>query len=279
VLAEEIDCYNDKDLYNLPECVERRALDKKEGNQQSESQVAPLFAPNPGSEGTSSNQSSGSGSSGQQSSNNQQQASGGEQQQSSSSGSQQSSGASQQQASEDEDDEDKPAPPRPPINDPKQAVLGIADAGKEATQYINDEGSDKFGKWARTRFERDRSNGASALGPNVIDTKVWVTKDAETAKSLYSEQSGIKNFPERKEKVDGGPVEKIKPTKYGDEFSVASGFFQDDKVWQHWRFVIRKANIVAVVYLFGREEFFQDAKDKGWTGQGDWFTSNVANRM
>ena len=30
-LAEDIDCYNDKDLYNLPECVERRNLDKKGG--------------------------------------------------------------------------------------------------------------------------------------------------------------------------------------------------------------------------------------------------------
>jgi len=47
VLAEDIDCYNDKDLYNLPECVERRDLDRKSGNGQNESQGAPLFAPGP----------------------------------------------------------------------------------------------------------------------------------------------------------------------------------------------------------------------------------------
>src|SRR5689334_13543108 len=39
-LAEDIDCYNDKDLYNLPGCVERRNLDKKGGMAQNEAQGA-----------------------------------------------------------------------------------------------------------------------------------------------------------------------------------------------------------------------------------------------
>ena len=42
---------------------------------------------------------------------------------------------------------------------------------------------------------------------------------------------------------------------------------------------MRQGNVVAVVYLFGREEFFQDQKDRGWTGQGDWYTSKVFHRM
>ena len=157
-------------------------------------------------------------------------------------------------------------------------MLTLADAGKEADQYLNDEGTDKYGKWVRTRYERDRSNGKSALGPNVMDSKVWIAKDVETAKALFKEQVAIKNFPERVEKV-AGPVEKIKPTKYAQEFSFVGGYYQDDsKVWQHYRFVMRFDNILAVVYLFGREEFFQNP-DGGWTGQGDWFTSAVANRM
>src|SRR5690349_24793630 len=41
-VADEIDCYNDKDLYNLPECVERRANDAKQGNQQTS-----VFSPPP----------------------------------------------------------------------------------------------------------------------------------------------------------------------------------------------------------------------------------------
>lgn len=277
VLAEDIDCYNDKDLYDLPECVERRALDTKSGNQRNESQGA-TGQPAGGDQ--------------QQASGGQQQSGGGQPQQSGggdqqAGGGQQPSGGDQQQqpqqtaaqpAAEEEEDEDKPEPPRGPLNDPKEAILTIQDAGKEATQYIADEGTDKYGKFARNRFERDRSNGASALGPNIIDNKVWVAKDVETAKALFKEQAAIKNFPERKEGAQG-IVEKIKPTPYGEEFAFTSAFYQDDKIWQHYRFVMRQGNVVAVVYLFGREEFFQDEKDRGWTGQGDWYTSKVFHRM
>jgi hypothetical protein len=264
-LAEDIDCYNDKDLYNLPECVERRELDRKSGNQQTESQGAPIFSPGP-TEGTPQNSGTG------------EQPSGGQQPPASSQpASTPQQPAAQSSGDDEEDDEEKPAP-RPPVTDPRTVVLTIADAGKEATQYINDEGTDKYGKWVRTRFERDRSNGASALGPNVMDSKVWVAKDVEAAKALFKEQAAIKNFPERKEGVDG-PVEKIKPAQYGEEFSHIGGYFQDDKIWQHHRSAMRVGNIVAVVYLFGREAFFQDPEDGGWTGQGDWFTSAVFHRM
>jgi len=159
-------------------------------------------------------------------------------------------------------------------------VLTFADVGKEATPYKDESGTDKYGKWALTRFERDRSNGASALGPNVMHSKVWVAKDLETAKGLFKDESAKKGFPERTESAQG-TVEKIKPTKFGEEFSFDSAFYQDgdDKVWQHYRFVMRVGNVVAVVYLYGREEFFQDKKDHTWTGQGDWFTSAVFHRM
>jgi hypothetical protein len=277
VLAEEIDCYNDKDLYSLPECVERRDLDRKSGNAQSEAQGAPIFGPEPrsggGQQSSGGQQQSGDGGSEQQAGGSGQQGSGGSQQQ--------AGGGQQQAAQGGDDDEEDPKPvPRGPVTDPRTVALTIADAGKEATQYLNDEGSDKYGKYVRTRYERDRSNGASALGPNVMDSKVWVAKDAETAKGLFKEQAAIKNFPERKEPAQGS-VEKIKPTKYGEEFSYESAFYQDgdDKVWQHYRFVMRVGNVVSVVYLFGREEFFQDQKDRTWTGQGDWFTSAVFHRM
>jgi hypothetical protein len=255
VLAEEIDCYNDKDLYNMAECAAKRELDRKTGNAQNEAQGAPSGVP----EQTAGNQ----------------QGDGGEQ--AGSGGLQPGSGQQAAQGGDEEDEEEEPAP-RGPVTDPRTVALTIADAGKEATQYINDEGTDKFGKWVRTRFERDRSNGASALGPNVMDSKVWVAKDVETAKALFREQAAIKNFPERTEKVEG-PVEKIKPTKYGEQYSHIGGYFQDDKIWHHHRFGIQVGNLVAVVYLFGREEFFQDLEDGTWTGQGDWFTSAVFHRM
>ena len=267
-LAEEIDCYNDKDLYDLPECVERRDLDRKSGNAQS---GTPLFAPAPreaGEQPVGGEQQAGG--DGEQAGGGQQQASGGGQP---ASGGQQPAA----QGGSEEEEEEKPVP-RGPVTDPRTVVLTIADAGKEATQYLNEEGSDKYGKWARTRFERDRSNGASSLGPNVMDSKVWVAKDVTTAKALFKEQAAIKNFPERKEPAEG-PVEKVKPTNYGQEFSWVGGYFQDDKIWQHHRFVMLVGNLVSVVYLYGREEFFQDPEDGGWTGQGDWFTAAVFHRM
>lgn len=259
VSAQELDCYNDKDVYMMAECAAQRELDRKTGNTPKDAQD-PQGAPAGGAQQTAGGQ----------------EGEGGQQQPSS--GQQQPSGGQQQatQGGGDEEEEEKPAP-RGPVTDPRTVALTIADAGKEATQYINDEGTDKYGKWVRTRFERDRSNGASALGPNVMDSKVWVVKDVETAKTLFKEQAAIKNFPERVEKVNG-PVEKLKPTKYGEEFSYIGGYFQDDKIWQHHRFVMRVGNILSVVYLFGREEFFQD-EDGRWTGQGDWFTGAVFHRM
>ena len=270
-LAEELDCYNDKDVYYMAECAAQRELDRKTGN-------TPNDAQNPqGAQGSAPGAPTESSGAGQQQSGGGQQASGGGQQQSA--GQQQAGGGQQQaaQGGDDEEDEEKPAP-RGPVTDPHTVVLTLADAGKEATQFINEEGTDKYGKWARTRFERDRSNGASALGPNVMDSKVWVGKDVETAKTLFKEQAAIKNFPERTEKVQG-LIEKLSPTKYGEEFAYVGGFLVDDKVWQHHRFAYRVGNIMAVVYLYGREDFFQDPEDKNWTGQGDWFTSAVFHRM
>ncbi len=285
-LADEIDCYNDKDLYDLPECVERRANDKKTGNQQNEAQGA-TGTPTPDAQAGGGSPPSGGGESQQSSgstppSGGSQQAGGGSPppagggNQQTGGGSPPPSGGGQQAASSD--DEEEAEKPRGPVTDPWQVVLKLEDAGKEATQYISDEGTDKHGKFARTRYERDRSNGASTLGPNVIDSKVWITKDAEAAKALFKEQAAIKNFPERKEGVTG-MVEKIKPASYGEEFAYVGGYWQDEKVWQHHRFVIRQGNLVSVVYLFGREDFFLDEKDKGWTGQGDWYTAAVFHRM
>jgi hypothetical protein len=281
-LADEIDCYNDKDLYDLPECVERRAIDIANGEQPNEAQAAPQNAdgtPQIGAQPTSTPQSGSQGSTeppAQGASNPPAQGA------SNPPANQQTTSTpppSQQAAAPADDDEDEDAPaPRGPLTDPRQAVLTAADAGKEATEYKNEDGSDKWGKFSNTRFERDRSTGASSLGPNVMESKVWVTKDAETAKQLFKEQAAVKNFPERKEGVKG-PVEKIKPASYGEEFAFIGGFWQDEKVWQHWRFVVRQGNAVAVVYLFGREEYFQDQKDKNWTGHADWFNKTVAERL
>ena len=125
-----------------------------------------------------------------------------------------------------------------------------------------------------------RSNGSSALGPNVMDTKAWIAKDVESAKALFKEQAAVKNFPERTEEAKGN-VDKVKPTAYGEEFSVVTAYYEDrdSKIFQHYRFVMRVGKVVSVVYLFGREEFFQDQKDRTWTGEGEWYYKAVFERM
>jgi hypothetical protein len=284
-LAEDIDCYNDKDLYDLPECVERRANDRKGGMQQNEAQGATgqgTEAPGGGQQQSAGGQQPSGGGQQQASGGNQGAPAGGGQQQQSAGGPPPPSGGGSQQpaqAAAEEEDDDAPEV-HMPATDPKQVVLKIGDAGKEATQYLSEEGSDKYGPWARTRFERDRSNGASALGPNVMDSKVWITKDVETAKTLFKEQAAVKNFPERTEEAKG-TVDKVKPPAFGEEFSFVTAYYEDrdSKVFQHYRFVSRVGKAVAVVYLFGREEFFQDQKERTWTGEGEWYYKAVIERM
>jgi hypothetical protein len=221
-LAQELNCIDDKDHYDLPECVQEREAAQRAAEQAQRDREA----------------------------------------------------AAEAEANE------PPPPPPAPKDDPTVLVFKIGDAGKEATQYLSEDGTDKHGRWARTRFERDRGNSASTLGPNVIDTKVWVTKDAEAAKALFKEQAGIKNFPEKTEGVDG-PNDKIGFPKPGDEFAVVSSYFQDEKVWHHYRVVIRRGNNVGVMYLFGREDFFLERKNNNrtWNGQGDWYVKEFGERI
>src|SRR4051794_36070210 len=203
-LAEDMDCYNDKDLYDLPECVQQRANDAREGNQSSSS----LFAPNGGSTGQQASSDGGQPAADQGQTPQQQPPS------------QQSSPPSQQANNPPPPEpkpDDKPQPSGP-TTDPWQVVLTLADAGKEAVQFLSDEGTDKYGRWARTRYERDRTTASSTLGPNVVYSKVWIAKDPDSAKALYKEQAAVKDFPERTESV-AGPVEKVKPTGYGEENS------------------------------------------------------------
>ena len=231
-LAEELDCVDDKDNYDLPECVQQREAAQREAEAAQREAEAAQRA-------------------------------------------QESQQAANDQAVADQANQPPPGPP----SNPHDIVFSIEDAGKEATQYLKEEGSDKYGPWVRTRFERERTKAASTLGPNVMDTRAWVTKDVETAKALFKEQAGVNNFPERKEPV-AGPNEKVKPVKAGEEQAVATQYYQDDdgKIWLHFRIVMRDGKNVGVIYLFGRQDFFAD-EDRKWNGQGDWYITEFANRL
>ena len=104
VLAEELDCYNDKDVYGMAECAAQRELDRKTGNapkDASDPQGAPATGLDAGLAAAS----------------RQAGASGGQQQQQASGGGQPQGGGQQQQAAQggEEEEEEKPVP-RGPID-------------------------------------------------------------------------------------------------------------------------------------------------------------------
>ncbi len=167
-------------------------------------------------------------------------------------------------------------------NNPAEIVFALADAGKEATQYDWKEGTDEHGRWAMSRFERDRELSPSRLGPNVIWTKAWVAKDVETAKALFKTLSGNKNLasvfaPMRaRGELVSGPNEKFKYEKYAEETWAASAYYDADKwVGRHYLFTHRKGPNVGQIYLFGREDFFEE-----WSPKiDDWFSRTFAGRL
>ena len=181
-------------------------------------------------------------------------------------GGQLQSGGQQQQAaqSSEEEEEEKPAPRVPPT-DPRQVALTIADAGQGSDPVPQRRGHRQVRQAVRTRFERDRSNGASARPE----------RDGQQGLGRQGRRDGEDPVQGagRDQELPGAHREGERPRRedQADQVRrgvlVRGGYFQDEKIWQHYRFVIRVEKVLSVVYLFGREEFFQDPKDGGWTAR------------
>ena len=178
------------------------------------------------------------------------------------------------------------APPAPDTvakaGDPMAIIFTLEDAGKEATQFIAEQGEDGRGRWARSRHERQNDISASKLGPNVLDTRAWVAKDVETARALFMEQAAIKNFPERRrDEGISGPNERLKPFNVAEETFMIGTYWEDNTIWQHYRVVMRKGQNVAVMYLYGREALFTEGTaDKDPNGKlMEWFARKLAGRL
>src|SRR3712207_1079194 len=112
-LAQELNCIDDKDHFDLPECVQEREAAQREAEAAQRAQAA------------------------------------------------------QQAADEQAATEQANQPPPGPATNPLDIIFKLQDAGKEATQYLSEEKADpKYGRWARARFERERTRSASTIGPN-----------------------------------------------------------------------------------------------------------------
>jgi hypothetical protein len=156
------------------------------------------------------------------------------------------------------------------------------EAGKQAQIVKDDAGADQYGDWAVRRWTRDRDNEDKYVGPVVLNSKVWVARDVETAKKLYKVQADQNaKMPEREDDANGpfpwvvkeGPVIK----DFSDEGAGASACRHNaceepGKVFTHRRVVFRVDRYVATVYMYGRDE-------SATPELAIWFARKMSERM
>jgi hypothetical protein len=157
-----------------------------------------------------------------------------------------------------------PEPPKPtgPVlfqGTALDLVFKLTDAGKEATMYDSDDGSDARGTWARRRYERrDDSGSADTLGPRVIDHTVHVTKTVDQAKQLFKDESAKNDkFPEQLARDQRKGFFKFDIKNMVEQTAAVSACNDcggKDQLMLHHRIVQQRENKVSVLYLYGRDK-------------------------
>jgi hypothetical protein len=139
---------------------------------------------------------------------------------------------------------------------PAEISLGLGDLGLQIVQTLDRSGSDGRASWYEARFERDKETYTQRMGPVIIYNKIFVANSPENAAAIYRENT-IRDLPEATEKR--GPVfDEPKTKPFGNE-SFAIGACNDDcssstSESLHERLVFRWGNVVAIVYIWGRED-------------------------
>lgn len=143
--------------------------------------------------------------------------------------------------------------------DPNLIVLTNEDAGKSTTVVSEASGAGDRGSYAHRRWLRDRDSEDVGVGPIITDNRVWVAPDVPTAQAIFREEvAKQKEFPESADKHEGPFAFPIAPLALGDEVMALSACIENGcdtrgGINLHERVVVRKDNVVSVVYLFGRE--------------------------
>ena len=150
------------------------------------------------------------------------------------------------------------------LRDPREIATTDEEAGKQTTVDADEDGTDEFGRWTHRRWIRDRESSDLHVGPVVIDNKVWVTPNLDTARKLYKIQADKnKEMPERDVTQDGakGPFafevkEGLKPSDLAEDAAALSACVDCNiktVIYTHRRIVLRRLNMVTTMYIFGRE--------------------------
>jgi hypothetical protein len=157
---------------------------------------------------------------------------------------------------------EKPAAPAAkPEGNPKDIVIQLDEAGKQAKKSDDKESSsaDQLSYWVR--YERPRTYAGYRAGPVTVYSQAIIAKDEETAKGIVRVQAALnEKFPEAKEKI-GSRLELNTATSdedLGDEALGLSACHEsecrtgrDDEIYLHHRITFRIKNLVGVVYTWG----------------------------
>lgn len=139
--------------------------------------------------------------------------------------------------------------------DPREIAITDEEAGKATVLFADESGSDDRGRWVYRRWERDRDNEDVGVGPIITANRVWVARDVSAAQAIFRDEAGKnQEFPESVDKHEGPFEWRIEPL--GDEVAALSACDDCDKrggINLHQRVVLRRGNVVGVVYLYGRE--------------------------
>lgn len=143
---------------------------------------------------------------------------------------------------------------------PRDLAITVNEAGTDAVLVNEREGADARSTWYLARYERPHTEDALRTGPSVIVNDVLVARNVATAREIYAEQIARNElFPEaRAGRIQETSV--LDADRIGDEaqgvLACAEGCTDTGDDLIHQRLVSRTANVVSIVYQYGRRGTF-----------------------
>ena len=139
---------------------------------------------------------------------------------------------------------------------PRQVAISAAEVGSDADQVGEQEGSEGGTPWYWVRVQRDIEASIRHRGPADVYTKVWVARDIETARGIYTAQAKP-GLPEAKQGFGTEFPMDFTPN-IGHENFGWSGCNDDCNTEKfnrlHHRLAFRVGNVVAVLYIWGENQ-------------------------
>lgn len=141
---------------------------------------------------------------------------------------------------------------------PGELALALSDVGKEITQVAQNNGTGNRANWYEVRFERSEELVDSKLGPVKVYSKVYVSDDVEAARAIYNtEVERQKKMPESQDRWEGlfAPQGVTQLFEQQNSLSACNDDCNTERFNRlHQRTVARQANVVYVLYFWGRDD-------------------------